>query len=62
MEFAQILVILKGNMGSQGSWVEGSRAQALSGLELARAQARLLQTLVLIIMRKSGDMQRQIYA
>ena len=44
--FAQIWNILKGEMGSQGSWVESSRAQALPGLGSARAQARLLQPLV----------------
>ena len=49
MDFAQIWVILKGKMGSQGSWVKGPRAQALGGLGPDRAQARLLQSLLVTI-------------
>ena len=39
----------KGEMGSQGSWVKGPRSRALAGLGPDRAQARLVQSLVLDI-------------
>ena len=46
MDFAQIWVILRGKWALRARGLKGSRAQALSGLEPTRAQARLVQPLV----------------
>ena len=46
VDFLKIVVILRAKWALQGSRVEGSRARALFGPEPARAQARLVQTLV----------------
>ena len=48
VDFLKIVVILRAKWALQGSRVEGSRARALFGPEPARAQARLVQTLLAI--------------
>ena len=49
VDFLKIVVILRAKWALQGSRVEGSRARALFGPEPARAQARLVQTLVIVM-------------